>query len=96
MLRGGSGELNGMQWQELSVIAGSSRRLSNLVNEILDYSKIKNGDILLNIVPIRLEGLIYSVTSVFKQIGKYGEYEIIADLPKKREKWLRSASATPV
>jgi signal transduction histidine kinase len=41
LLRGGSGELSGMQRQELSVVAGSSRRLSNLVNEILDYSKMK-------------------------------------------------------
>lgn len=82
LLRGGSGELSGMQRQELSVVAGSSRRLSNLVNEILDYSKMKNGDILLNIVPIRLEGLIYSITSVFKQIGKSGECEMIAELPE--------------
>lgn len=40
----GSGELDGNQKQNLAMIAGSSRRLANLVNDILDYSKMKNGE----------------------------------------------------
>lgn len=81
MLKGSDGELSSRQKQNLSMIAGSSRRLANLVNDILDYSKMKNGDILLHIRPIRIEGLIHTVVGVFRQLGRSKEYEIIPDLP---------------
>ncbi len=83
MLKGSDGELNSRQKQNLLVIAGSSRRLANLVNDILDYSKMKNGDILLNIRPIRLEGLIYTVVGVFRQLSLNKDYVIALELPDK-------------
>jgi two-component system, sensor histidine kinase ChiS len=82
MLKGSDGELNSRQMQNLSVVAGSSRRLANLVNDILDYSKMKNGDILLNIRPMQLEGSIHTVTSVFLQLSRSKEYEVISDIPE--------------
>ncbi|MEN6350676.1 MAG: ATP-binding protein [Syntrophomonas sp.] len=81
MLRGSAGELNSWQRQELGYVAGSSRRLANLVNDILDYSKMKNGDMLLNIMPVHLEGLIDNVANVFKQICHAKGLEIVADYP---------------
>ncbi|WP_214658785.1 ATP-binding protein [Candidatus Formimonas warabiya] len=82
MLKGSDGQLDERQKQSLSMIAGSSRRLANLVNDILDYSKMKNGDILLNIRPIQIEGLIHTVVNVFKQLNRSKEYEIIAEIPE--------------
>ncbi len=82
MLKGSDGELNSRQKQNLSIVIGSSRRLANLVNDILDYSKMKNGDILLHIRPIHIEGLIHTVVGVFQQLGRSKEYEVIADLPE--------------
>lgn len=81
LLMGSGGQLSSTQRQNLSMIAGSSRRLSNLVNEILDYSKLKHGDIRLNIRPVRLDGLIETVANVFKQLSKAKEYEVISDIP---------------
>lgn len=81
MLKGSDGELNNRQKQNLSIVIGSSRRLANLVNDILDYSKMKNGDILLHIRPIKIEGLIHTVVGVFQQLSRSKEYEIIADMP---------------
>lgn len=81
MLRGSAGELSCPQRQELTTIAGSSRRLANLVNDILDYSKMKNGDILLNLTPVRLEGPILSVVNVFRQISLSKGCDIIAEIP---------------
>ncbi|MDP4093646.1 MAG: ATP-binding protein [Bacillota bacterium] len=81
MLRGSKGELSGPQKEELTAIAGSSRRLANLVNDILDYAKMKNGDIYLNIVPIRIEGLINSVINIFRQISTAKAYKIITEIP---------------
>jgi len=80
MLKGSDGELNNRQKKDLSVIASSSRRLANLVNDILDYSKMRNGDILLNIRPIQIEGVINSVVSVFKQVNQSKEYDIFSEV----------------
>ncbi len=80
MLKGSDGELAGRQKQSLSMIASSSRRLANLVNDILDYSRMKNGDVLLNIRPIQVEGLIHTVVNVFKQLSQANEYELIAEV----------------
>lgn len=82
MLKGSDGELNSNQRKNLSVIAGSSRRLANLVNDILDYSKLKNGDILPDLRPVHIEGLIYTVVNVFKQLNQPREYEILYDIPQ--------------
>ncbi|MDQ7094672.1 ATP-binding protein [Desulfosporosinus sp. PR] len=81
MLKGSDGELNSRQQQNLATIAGSSRRLANLVNDILDYSKMKNGDILLHIRPIQIEGLIHTLVGVFQQLSRSKEYEVISDIP---------------
>ena len=83
MLKGSDGDLNSKQRQNLSIIAGSGRRLANLVNDILDYSKMKNGDIGLNLRSIQVEGLIYTVVSVFKQLSSTKELDMITDVPEK-------------
>lgn len=83
MLKGSDGELSSSQMQRLSMIAGSSRRLANLVNDILDYSKMKNGDIRLNIRPIHVEGLIHTVVNVFKQLSQSKEYEVISEISEE-------------
>lgn len=82
MLKGSDGELNSRQKQNLATIAGSSRRLANLVNDILDYSKMKNGDVLLHIRPLQIEGLIHTVMGVFQQLSRSKEYEVISDIPE--------------
>lgn len=82
MLKGSDGELTTPQQQSLSMIANSSRRLANLVNDILDYSRMKNGDVLLNIRPIQVEGLIQTVVGVFQQLSRTSAYEIVAEVPE--------------
>ncbi|HWR61627.1 MAG TPA: ATP-binding protein, partial [Clostridia bacterium] len=84
MLREGGAEakLSSGQRQDLSTIAGSCRRLANLVNDILDYSKLKHGDIKLDIKPLRLDGIIQTVVKVFSQLSKAKGYDVIFDLPE--------------
>ena len=79
MLKGSEGELSGGQRQNLSIIASSSRRLANLIGDILDYSKLKNGDILLNLRPIYIQGPINTVVNVFRQLNCSKEMEIISE-----------------
>ncbi|MDP4092398.1 MAG: ATP-binding protein [Bacillota bacterium] len=80
MIKGSDGQLNQRQKQDLSLIASSSRRLANLVNDILDYSKLKVGDLKLDIRPIRIEGLIYTVVNVLRQLNTEKDYEILSDI----------------
>ena len=86
LLKGSEGELNDGQKQYISIIATSSRRLSTLVNDILDYFKFKNGEIKLTINPLQLTVAIQTVIKVFIEMKKSNEIEIITDfsvdLPK--------------
>lgn len=50
----------------LSVIISSGKRLSNLVNDILDFSRLKNADIQLKRRPVDL----YSLTNLVLEINK--------------------------
>lgn len=48
MIDGAVGELNNQQKYNLSLVVASAKRLSNLVKDILDFSRLKNKDITLN------------------------------------------------
>jgi two-component system sensor histidine kinase ChiS len=80
-LRGSEGELTGGQKRNLSIIAATSRRMANLINDILDYSKLKHGDIRLNIKPLKLDGPVSTVVKVFQELSKKKEYKIIYEIP---------------
>jgi signal transduction histidine kinase len=82
MLKGSGGGLSGSQRQDLSMIAGSSRRLANLVNDILDYSRMKSGDILLNLQPVQIGGSIHTVSKVFQNLSQSTDYEVLTDIPE--------------
>lgn len=80
MLKGSEGELSSGQRQNLSIIAASSRRLSNLVNDIVDYSKMKNGNLNLYFQPLRIDGLIYTILNIFKQLNVTKECSILSEI----------------
>lgn len=54
LLDGSAGVLPNKVHSNLDLILSSAKRLSNLVNDILDYSKLKNQEIELNLVPVDL------------------------------------------
>ncbi|MDF2986188.1 MAG: hypothetical protein K0R50_1698 [Eubacterium sp.] len=68
IIKGVEGPVNHLQAQNLSIVVGSGRRLSNLVNDLLDYSKMKNGDIELHKSSIDLRTLVESVIKVYRFI----------------------------
>jgi len=81
LLLGSEGELNEGQKQSLSIVAGGSRRLANLVNDILDYSRLKHGDIRLDLKPVRINGIVQTTLNVFRQLNRSQEVEISSSLP---------------
>lgn len=55
LINGVRGQLSEEAQQDLFLIEMSSRRLSNLVNDMLDFSRLKNRDLELKIIPVDLK-----------------------------------------
>ncbi len=66
LMDGAAGNLNQKMHQDLSLIASSGKRLSGLVNELLDFSKIKHGEFELNPKPIDIRTLSDIVVMIMK------------------------------
>ncbi|WP_274365478.1 ATP-binding protein [Paenibacillus thermotolerans] len=61
ILKGVEGPVTEKQAQNLAIVLGSGKRLTHLVNELLDYSKMKHGDIALYKSSIDLKAAVDSV-----------------------------------
>ncbi len=66
MIEGAAGRLTRKAKVNLSMIAKSGRRLAGLINDILDYSKLKNQELELNLKPVDLEAMLDLVVSIFQ------------------------------
>ncbi|MBU0674246.1 MAG: response regulator [Proteobacteria bacterium] len=55
------GEGAAQRRRDLDLIASSGRRLANLVNDILDFSRLKNRDLELNLASVDLHGAVSTV-----------------------------------
>lgn len=64
LIDGAAGVMNGKQASHLSMIVTTGKRLSLLVNDILDFSQLKNGDIILQRKPVHLPTVVRSVMDV--------------------------------
>lgn len=81
LLRGSEGKLNEGQRQSLSMIALSSRRLANLVNDILDHLRLKHSNIKLNLKPLGIKGVVETTLHVFQQLHDPAKIKIQHALP---------------
>lgn len=82
IIKGVEGAVNPMQAQNLSIVVESGRRLSYLVNDLLDYSKMKNGDIELYKSSIDVKSLVESVIKIHGFITAGKEILFINSVPK--------------
>ena len=60
-LRDMGGKAEEHRVRDLNLIAASGRRLANLVNDILDFSRLRNRDLKLDLGPVELKGLVEAV-----------------------------------
>jgi len=85
MMKGAGGEINQNQRSNLSVISSSGRRLAALVNDILDYSRMKHGDIKLRLASVNIRVVIENALKVLIYLDNSNsvqlENEIRADTP---------------
>jgi len=64
VLDGASGELAPKLQHDLSIILSSGKRLTNLVNDILDFSRLKNDDISLKKVSVDVNSVVSQVVEM--------------------------------
>ncbi|QMV43548.1 hybrid sensor histidine kinase/response regulator [Cohnella cholangitidis] len=63
---GTSGPLNGQQRAQLEVVISVARRMSNLINDILDLSRLKHRGIQLQLKPVDVRAVIGSQQEIFR------------------------------
>ncbi len=69
LLKGGNGQLNTGQKEKLELVCVSARRLTYLVNDILDVTRLENNDLNLDIRALHINGVIRSVVKVFQTLS---------------------------
>jgi signal transduction histidine kinase len=70
MIDGATGALSGEQKYNLAIVSNSGKRLSNMINDILDFTKLKNKEIVLQIKPIDLKMIVDTVIVLSKPMIK--------------------------
>lgn len=80
LLDGTCGTLNDSSKHILSMISKSSRRLANLVNDILDFSRLKNSDIILDMKSIDLRSMTDAVITILSPLLSGKEVKIINEI----------------
>ena len=86
ILDGEAGEVNEVQAEFLGIVKENSDRLVELINDMLDISRIESGRIVLKVQPLdvaeRIEGAVNTFRAVLDQQGRAIRVDIPADLPK--------------
>lgn len=70
LMDGVTGELPPKTNHNLAMVLSSAKRLSNLVNDILDYAKIKESGISLNLKPVDLRALTHVILTLLEPMAR--------------------------
>ncbi|MDO9556169.1 MAG: response regulator [Coriobacteriia bacterium] len=85
ILDGDAGEINDTQREFLTIVKENSDRLVDLINDLLDISRIESGRIHLKVQPLqvagRIKGAVDTFRAVLDQAGHTVTIEVPDDLP---------------
>ncbi|WP_267156247.1 response regulator [Xanthomarina sp. F2636L] len=81
------GELSDEDRNELQMIQRNSNRLLNLVNQLLDLSKLESGHLKLKVVQGNLSLLLKAITSSFQLIAKQKNIHYTLDIAEMDQAW---------
>ena len=70
MIEGATGPLTKEQKYNLAIVSNSGKRLSNMINDILDFTKLKNKEIALQLKPVDLKTIVDTVLVLSKPLIK--------------------------
>jgi signal transduction histidine kinase len=77
MIDGATGPLSDEQKYNLAVVSNSGKRLSNMINDILDFTKLKNNEIVLQIKPVDLKTIVDTVIVLSKPLIKGKDLSLV-------------------
>lgn len=83
LLDGAAGELNDRQKANLAMVVSSGMRLANLVNDILDFAKLKNRDIELQRQPVDFRQITEIVLRVCRPLVTSKSLELNNEIPEE-------------
>ncbi len=81
MLDGATGTITEVQVQNLSMISQSGHRLSNLINDILDFAKLRHENLELRLKPVDVRALAEVVVNLSKPLVKNKNLQLINAIP---------------
>ena len=85
ILDGDAGEINDIQREFLSIVKENSDRLVDLINDMLDISRIESGRVHLRIEPLNVaevvQGAVNTFRAVFAQTGRSVVVRVPSNLP---------------
>lgn len=81
LMDGVSGKVSRDMHRQLAMIVQSGKRLSNLVNDILDYSKLKNQTLSIHLKQVHLTGLVDAVFMICQPLLKNKPVRLINQIP---------------
>lgn len=65
---GAAGQVSKKMYDHLSLIVLSGKRLSNLINDLLDFTKLKNKELQLNLAPVNMKEITDVVLTVCRPL----------------------------
>jgi signal transduction histidine kinase len=80
MIDGAVGSLTDEQKYNLAIVSNSGKRLSNMINDILDFTKLKNKEIVLQIKPIDLKTIVDTVMILSKPLIKGKDLKLVNEI----------------
>jgi PAS domain S-box-containing protein len=80
MLQGLAGPLNEEQQKQLTMIKSSARHLLNLINEVLDLSKIESGQVELRLESFDMRTLIDKTVQTLVPLAEKKQLQLITDV----------------
>ncbi|MDR0648935.1 MAG: response regulator [Synergistaceae bacterium] len=80
MIDGATGSLTKDQKYNLAIVSSSGKRLANLINDILDFTKLKNKEIALNIRPVDLKTMADVAIILLKPLIKGKDLALVNDV----------------
>ncbi|MDR2664903.1 MAG: response regulator, partial [Oscillospiraceae bacterium] len=80
MIDGATGDMTQEQKYNLAIVSNSGKRLSNLVNDILDFTKLKNKEIVLSIKPVDLKTIVDTVLVLSKPLTRGKDIALVNEI----------------
>lgn len=83
MIRDLSGDNKEKREEHLKVIIDETDRLTTLVNDMMDISKIESGLLVLNKETVDICELVKNIVERFKMANNLSDFNLVTDIPKE-------------